>query len=55
MQGTPMDGYQIRHCVRARRLRITVRPAGVVVVAPSGTRDAEIAAFVRDHTGCFEA
>jgi predicted metal-dependent hydrolase len=55
MQGTPMDGYQIRRSERARRLRITVRPAGVEVVAPAGTRDAEIAAFVRDHQGWIEA
>lgn len=51
-----MDGrYQIRRSERARRLRITVRPAGVEVVAPAGARDAEIAAFVRDNQGWIEA
>ena len=51
-----MDGrYQIRRSDRARRLRITVRPAGVEVVAPMSARDAEIAAFVRDHQGWIEA
>jgi predicted metal-dependent hydrolase len=45
MQG----GYQIRRSGRAKRLRITVRPAGVEVVAPVGMRDAEIAAFVHDN------
>jgi len=51
-----MDGrYQIRRSDRARRLRITVRPAGVEVVAPAGARDAEIAAFVRDNQRWIEA
>jgi predicted metal-dependent hydrolase len=47
--------YQIRRSGRARRLRITVRPAGVEVVAPLGMRDAEIAAFVEDHRGWIES
>jgi len=38
--------YPIRRSSRARRLRITVQPAGVEVVAPLGMREAEIAAFV---------
>jgi predicted metal-dependent hydrolase len=50
MQG----GYQIRRSGRARRLRITVRPAGVEVVAPLGMRDAEIAAFVQDNRRWIE-
>jgi predicted metal-dependent hydrolase len=50
-----LDGrYQIRRSGRARRLRVTVRPAGVEVVAPLGVRDAEIAAFVRDHQRWIE-
>jgi predicted metal-dependent hydrolase len=38
--------YQLRRSARARRLRITVRPDGVEVVAPLRMRDADIAAFV---------
>jgi predicted metal-dependent hydrolase len=38
--------YQLRRSARARRLRITVRPGGVEVVAPLRMRDADIAAFV---------
>jgi predicted metal-dependent hydrolase len=50
-----LDGrYQIRRSGRARRLRVTVRPAGVEVVAPLGVRDADIAAFVRDHRRWIE-
>jgi len=47
--------YQIRRSGRARRLRITVRPAGVEVVAPLGMRDAEIAAFVEGNQRWIEA
>ena len=50
-----MSRYQIRRSGRARRLRITVRPAGVEVVAPLAMRDAEIAAFVRDNRRWIEA
>ena len=49
-----MDRYQIRRSPRARRLRITVRPAGVEVVAPVGMREAEIAAFVHQHRRWIE-
>jgi predicted metal-dependent hydrolase len=41
--------YQLRRSARARRLRITVRPGGVEVVAPIGMREAAIAAFVEHH------
>jgi predicted metal-dependent hydrolase len=47
--------YQIRRSGRARRLRITVRPAGVEVVAPLRMRDADIAAFVRDNQRWIES
>jgi predicted metal-dependent hydrolase len=40
--------YRLRRSARARRLRITVRPDGVEVVAPLRLREIEIAAFV-DH------
>jgi predicted metal-dependent hydrolase len=51
-----LDGrYQIRRSGRARRLRITVRPAGVEVVAPLGMRDAEIAAFIDDNQRWIES
>jgi hypothetical protein len=50
-----MGRYQIRRSGRARRLRITVRPAGVEVVAPLGAREAEIAAFVHDNRRWIEA
>jgi predicted metal-dependent hydrolase len=46
--------YQIRRSSRARRLRITVQPAGVEVVAPLGMREAEIAAFVHDNRRWIE-
>jgi predicted metal-dependent hydrolase len=49
-----VHGYRIRHSNRARRLRITVRPAGVEVVAPLGMRDADIAAFVQDNQRWIE-
>ena len=49
-----MSRYQIRRSGRARRLRITVRPAGVEVVAPLGMRDAEIAAFVAGNQRWIE-
>jgi predicted metal-dependent hydrolase len=44
-----VNGYQIRRSGRAKRLRITVRPAGVEVVAPLGVREADIVAFVRGN------
>jgi hypothetical protein len=47
--------YQIRRSGRAKRLRITVRPAGVEVVAPLGMRDAVIAAFVHDNQRWIES
>ncbi len=50
-----MVRYPVRRSPRARRLRITVRPAGVEVVAPVGMRDAEIAAFVRENRRWIES
>ena len=50
-----MGRYQIRRSGRAKRLRITVRPAGIEVVAPLGMRDAEIAAFVEGNRRWIEA
>jgi predicted metal-dependent hydrolase len=49
-----VNGYRIRRSSRARRLRITVQPAGVEVVAPLRMRDADIAAFVRDNQRWIE-
>jgi predicted metal-dependent hydrolase len=54
IEGARMDLYQVRRSGRARRLRITVRPAGVEVVAPLGMRDAEIVAFVHDNQRWIE-
>jgi predicted metal-dependent hydrolase len=51
----PMHGrYQIRRSGRARRLRITVQPSGVEVVAPLDAREAEITAFVDDNQRWIE-
>jgi predicted metal-dependent hydrolase len=55
IEGGPVSRYQIRRSGRARRLRITVRPAGVEVVAPIGMRDAEIAAFVEGNQRWIES
>ncbi len=43
--------YEVRRSARAKRLRITVRPTGVEVVAPSGVADAVVEAFVDRHQG----
>ena len=48
------SSYQIRRSGRARRLRITVRPAGVEVVAPLAAREAEIVAFVDQNRRWIE-
>jgi predicted metal-dependent hydrolase len=47
--------YQLRRSARARRLRITVRPGGVEVVAPRRMRDADIAAFVEQSRAWIDA
>ena len=55
MRTTPLTidpssiAYRLRRSARARRLRITVRPGGVEVVAPVRMREAEIRAFVEHH------
>ncbi|HYZ25304.1 MAG TPA: SprT family zinc-dependent metalloprotease [Geminicoccaceae bacterium] len=41
--------YRLRRSARARRLRLAVHPSGVEVVAPTGVREAEIAAFVEHN------
>jgi hypothetical protein len=46
--------YQIRRSTRAKRLRITVRPAGVEVTAPVRARDADIVAFVSQNRRWIE-
>ena len=40
---------QIRRSTRARRLRLSIRPGGVEVVAPLRARAADIAAFIDQH------
>jgi predicted metal-dependent hydrolase len=45
---TPLP-YQLRRSTRARRLRLSIRPGGVEVVAPLGTRASDIAAFIDQH------
>jgi predicted metal-dependent hydrolase len=47
--------YQLRRSARARRLRITVRPGGVEVVAPRRMRDGDIAAFVEQSRAWIDA
>jgi predicted metal-dependent hydrolase len=47
--------YQLRRSARARRLRITVRPGGVEVVAPRRMREADIAAFVEQSRAWIDA
>lgn len=50
----PGRSYQIRRSGRAKRLRITVRPAGVEVVAPLTARDADICAFIEQNRSWIE-
>jgi hypothetical protein len=47
--------YQLRRSARAKRLRISVRPGGVEVVAPLRVRDADIAAFVEHKRAWIDA
>jgi hypothetical protein len=47
--------YQLRRSARARRLRISVRPGGVEVVAPLRARTADIAAFIEHHRAWIDA
>jgi predicted metal-dependent hydrolase len=47
--------YQLRRSARARRLRITVRPGRVEVVAPRRMRDGDIAAFVEQSRAWIDA
>ena len=47
--------YQLRRSARARRLRISVGPAGVEVVAPLRMRAADIAAFVEHNRAWIDA
>jgi predicted metal-dependent hydrolase len=41
--------YQLRRSTRARRLRISIRPSGVEVVAPLRARLSDITAFIEQH------
>ena len=47
--------YNLRRSARVRRLRITVRPGGVEVVAPLRMRAADIATFVEHHRAWIDA
>jgi predicted metal-dependent hydrolase len=47
--------YNLRRSARARRLRITVGPGGVEVVAPLRMRDADIAALVGHNRAWIDA
>jgi predicted metal-dependent hydrolase len=47
--------YTLRRSARVRRLRITVRPGGVEVVAPLRVRAADIATFVEHHRAWIDA
>jgi predicted metal-dependent hydrolase len=46
--------YRLRRSARTKRLRITVRPGGVEVVAPWRAPEADIAAFVAHHRSWIE-
>jgi predicted metal-dependent hydrolase len=47
--GSTAISYRLRRSARARRLRLTVRPDGVEVVAPVRLREPEILQFVEQH------
>jgi predicted metal-dependent hydrolase len=47
--------YQLRRSARARRLRISIQPGGVEVVAPLRARVADIAAFVEHNRAWIDA
>jgi predicted metal-dependent hydrolase len=47
--------YQLRRSARARRLRISVQPGGIEVVAPLCARVADIAAFVEHNRAWIDA
>jgi predicted metal-dependent hydrolase len=47
--------YRLRRSASARRLRITVRPGGVEVVAPVRMRAADIATFVEHNRAWIDA
>jgi predicted metal-dependent hydrolase len=51
----PAVSYNLRRSARARRLRITVHPGGVEVVAPLRARDADIAAFIEHNRAWIDA
>lgn len=46
--------YRVRRSARAKRLRITVRPGGIEVVAPVRTRAGDIRTFVELHRPWIE-
>ena len=47
--GSSAISYRLRRSARARRLRLTVQPDGVEVVAPVRLREPEIVRFVEQH------
>ena len=49
--GLETIAYDIKRSERATRLRLTVRPSGVEVVAPKRARQAEIQKFIDSHRG----
>lgn len=51
MIGLNSIAYEIRKSARAKRLRLTVRPSGVEVVAPKRAREIEIQTFIDSHRG----
>jgi predicted metal-dependent hydrolase len=51
---TPLP-YQLRRSARARRLRISVSPGGVEVVAPLRARLSDVAAFIEQHRTWIDA
>jgi predicted metal-dependent hydrolase len=51
---TPVP-YQLRRSTRARRLRLSIRPDGVEVVAPLRARASDIAAFIDQHRAWIDA
>jgi predicted metal-dependent hydrolase len=47
--------YPLRRSTGARRLRISIRPGGVEVVAPSRARLCDITAFIEQHRAWIDA
>ena len=54
LEGSPIQ-YQVRWSARARRLRLAVSDAGVVVTLPQGINAREAESFIQQHAGWLKA